>query len=298
MAILSFTQDDIDNNRVVYVHDGSNTVADSFDFDVDDGQGNVLAGQSFALTITPVDDDAPVQTTNTGSSVAQGGTDTLAAAELLYTDSEQPAASVTYTVTTAPVNGQLELTTAPTVAILSFTQDDIDNNRVVYVHDGTPTLSDSFDFDVDDGQGNTLAGQSFSLTVTGVDLAAPVQVTNSGSTALEGGTDTLTTLELRHDDALQPASSVTYTVTTAPVNGQLELTIAPGVPIGSFTQGADRPWPSRLHVHDGSNTLADSFDFDVDDGQGNVLAGQSFAITVTPVDDDIPVQVTNTPVRR
>ena len=52
-AISTFTQDDLDNNRVVYVHDGSNTTSDSITFTVDDGQGNVLAGQSFSLTITP-----------------------------------------------------------------------------------------------------------------------------------------------------------------------------------------------------------------------------------------------------
>ena len=408
VAILSFTQDDIDNNRVVYIHDGSNTIADSFDFDVDDGQGNVLAGQSFAITVTPVDDDAPVQVTNTGSTLLEGGTDTLVTAEVLYTDTEQPAASVTYTVTTAPVNGQLELTTAPTVAIASFTQDDIDSNRVVYVHDGSNTIADSFDFDVDDGQGNVLAGQSFAITVTPVDDDIPVQVTNTGSTVLEGGTDTLVTAEVLYTDTEQPATSVTYTVTTASVNGQLELTTAPTVAILSFTQddidnnrvvyvhdgsntiadsfdfdvddgqgqraggsvlrdhrdtggrrysGAgdecrldaiaeggtdtlltaevlytDTEQPATsvtytvttapvngqlelttaptvailsftqddidnnrvVYVHDGSNTVADSFDFDVDDGQGNVLAGQSFGITVTPVDDDIPVQVTNT----
>ena len=124
--------------------------------------------------------------TNAGSTVAEGGTDTLLTAEVLYTDTEQPATSVTYTVTTAPVNGQLELTTAPTVAIASFTQDDIDNNRVVYVHDGSNTLADSFDFDVDDGQGNVLAGQSFAITVTPVDDDIPSSGNEYGLDGIRG----------------------------------------------------------------------------------------------------------------
>ena len=87
------------------------------------------------------------------------GTDTIISGELLYTDSEQPATSVTYTVTGGLANGQLELTTGPGVAITSFTQDDINNNRLVYVHDGTNTTSDSFTFDVDDGQGNAVTAR-------------------------------------------------------------------------------------------------------------------------------------------
>ena len=132
-----------------------------------------------AIALTSSDDTtAPVQANNAGSTVLEGGTDTVTTTELLYTDSEQPATSVTYTVTTVPSNGQLELTTAPTVPITSFTQNDIDNNRLVYVHDGSNTTSDSFDFEVDDGQGNVLSGQSFALTVTPIN-DAPVGTDNT-----------------------------------------------------------------------------------------------------------------------
>ena len=293
VGITSFTQDDINFNRVVYVHDGSNTTADSFNFDVDDGQGNSVTGQSFALTITAVDDDPPVVVNNTGSTIAEGGTDTLIGAELLFTDTEQPAATVTYTVTTSPANGQLELTTAPGVGITSFTQDDIDNNRLVYVHDGSNTTSDTFNFDVDDGQGNSVTGQSFNLTVTAVDDDPPVVVNNTGSTIAEGGTDTLASTELSFTDTEQPASAVSFTVTTSPANGQLELTTAPGIAITSFTQD-DINFNRLVYVHDGSNTTSDTFNFDVDDGQGNSVTGQSFALTITVVDDDPPVVVNNT----
>ena len=121
----------------MYVHDDSNTTSDSFNFDVDDGQGNSVTGQSFALTIAAVDDDPPVVVNNAGSTVAEGGTDTLIGVELLFADTNQPATSVNYTVTTSPANGQLELTTDPGVSITSFTQDDIDNNRLIYVHNGS-----------------------------------------------------------------------------------------------------------------------------------------------------------------
>ena len=101
-----------------------------------------------------MDDDAPVRVDNTGSTVAEGGTDTLNNTELRYDDSEQPASSVSYTVTGGLANGQLELTGNPGVSITSFTQAQIDAGEVVYVHDGSNTTGDSFTFDVDDGQGN------------------------------------------------------------------------------------------------------------------------------------------------
>ncbi|NIR35777.1 MAG: hypothetical protein GWN79_21085, partial [Actinobacteria bacterium] len=73
---------------------------------------------------------------------------------------------VAYTVTAGPGTGQIERTSAPGTAITSFTQADIDAGLLVYVHDGSPTASDSFTFSVDDGQGNIVAGQVFNITVT------------------------------------------------------------------------------------------------------------------------------------
>jgi hypothetical protein len=113
------------------------------------------------------------------------------------------------------------------------------------------------------------------------DTLAPVVVVNAGSTVPEGGTDLIDKLELRYDDDKQPPGAVQYTVTTVPVNGQLEHTGALGTPILSFTQ-ADIDAGVIVYVHDGSETLSDSFIFSVDDGQGNATTGQKFDITVIP----------------
>ncbi|KPK34237.1 MAG: hypothetical protein AMK70_08090, partial [Nitrospira bacterium SG8_35_1] len=188
------------------------------------------------FAIVGADSTAPTQTNNTGSTIVEGGTDTISNTELRYDDSEQPATSVTYTINSGPTNGQFELTTNPGVAVTTWTQAQIDANQVVYVHDGSNTTSDSITFTVDDGQGNALAGQSFSITVTAVDDDAPTQVNNTGSTIAEGGTDTITNTELRYDDSEQPATSVTYTINSGPSNGQFELTTNPGVAVTTWTQ--------------------------------------------------------------
>jgi uncharacterized delta-60 repeat protein len=129
------------------------------------GSGGALqANGSITVNITATN-DAPVQAINTGAMLAQGGTVTIDSTELRYDDPEQPPSSVTYTVTTAPVNGQLELTTNAGVAITSFTQAQIDAGQVVYVHDGSATTSDTFTFDVSDGVGGTLSAQTFALSI-------------------------------------------------------------------------------------------------------------------------------------
>ncbi len=77
-----------------------------------------------------------------------------------------------YTMTSTPLYGQLELATNAGVAITSFTQDDLDNNLVIYVHNGNETPSaDGFIFDITDGT-TTLIGRTFDITVkdfTGAD---------------------------------------------------------------------------------------------------------------------------------
>ncbi|MCH7866062.1 MAG: tandem-95 repeat protein, partial [Myxococcales bacterium] len=161
------------DGTVDYTHDGSNTTSDSFTYTIDDASGQTSPSATVTLTITPVDDDAPTLVVNTGSSLVQGGSITLANTELAFTDTEVPNTSITFTLTSGPSNGQLELTTAANVAISSFTQDDLDNNRVVYIHDGSNTTSDTFGFDVDDGVTNTITAQTFSLNAPVVIVLPP-----------------------------------------------------------------------------------------------------------------------------
>ena len=118
-----------------------------------------------ALTVDSVN-DAPSIVTNAGSTIVQGLTDLITSDELQITDEDNQPAQLVYTVATAPVNGRLELTTAPGVTITSFTQADIDAGRLVFVHSGAPSTSDSFVFTVSDGAGGTIGATTFTFTVT------------------------------------------------------------------------------------------------------------------------------------
>jgi len=123
----------------------------------------------------------------------------------------------------------------------------------------------------------------FSKRFLDVDDEAPTVVINSGLTLDEGATAALTGLLLYRDPDTLDATLI-YEVVGGVSNGQLELSTAPGTAITSFTQ-AQLTSGEVVYVHDGGETISASFDFTVSDPASNVLVGQSFAITVNPVDD-------------
>ena len=245
-----------------------------------------------AITVNPVN-DAPGLAANAGSTVAQGGTDSITTAELQVIDVDNTPAQLTYTVTVGPVNGQLELTTAPGVAINSFTQAQIDSGLVVYVHNGSFTASDSFTFTVSDGAGGNIGATNFGITVTSVN-SVPSLATNAGSTVVQGLTDLITSGELQVTDADNTPAQLIYTVTVGPVNGQLELTTAPGVAITSFTQ-ADIDAGRLVFVHSGAISTSDSFTFTVSDGAGGTIGATTFNLTVTPFVPAAPASASSAP---
>ncbi len=248
---------------------------------VDDGNGGTDV-QDLSVTVTPVN-EAPILDQNAGLTLSEGGNAVMADSALHATDEDNTPNEITFQVTAGPSYGRLELTTAPGTAITSFTQEDIDTNRVVYVHDDSNTTADSFTFTFGDGASGPQGPATFTITVIPVDDDAPSLAVNTGSTTSGGTADTITSTELRYDDAQLPAN-VTYTITGGLADGHLELASAPGVSLTSFSQ-ADIDAGEVVYVRDNPDSTSDGFDFSVDDGQGNVLTGQSFAVTVSSTSD-------------
>jgi VCBS repeat-containing protein len=136
---------------------------------------------TLTVNVTAVN-DRPVITANSGSSVAEGGTDTITSAELAAVDVDNSAAQLRFSVGTGPAHGRLELTTRPGVALATFTQADLAANRLVYRHDGSETLSDRFTFTVSDGAGGSVGTTTMTLTITPVN-DAPTIISNGGTAA-------------------------------------------------------------------------------------------------------------------
>ncbi|MCP4373925.1 MAG: hypothetical protein GY797_38350, partial [Deltaproteobacteria bacterium] len=288
----SFTQQDIIDGNVLYTHDGTNTTSDSFSYTVEDPTGNTLAGQTFSITVTAVDDDAPTAV-NQGTTVSEGASNiALTTGDLSSTDVDTDDTTLIYTVGdvtngTLTINGSVWANGTND----SFTQQDVIDGNVLYTHDGTNTTSDSFSYTVEDPTGNTLAGQTFSITVTAVDDNAPTAV-NQSITVSEGASNVaLTTSDLSSTDVDTADTTLIYTVGDV-TNGSLTIngSVWASGTNDSFTQ-QDVIDGNVLYTHDGANTTSDSFSYTVEDPTGNTLAGQTFTITVTAVDDDAPTAV-------
>jgi hypothetical protein len=91
----------------------------------------------------------PVVDVNTGMTIGEGDTAKKITSSMLRVSMQNtPASSIQYQLTSAPAHGALKLDGNPTPLIAgnTFTQDDIDNGRLAYSHDGSETTSDSFDF--------------------------------------------------------------------------------------------------------------------------------------------------------
>ncbi|MDP2813098.1 MAG: Ig-like domain-containing protein, partial [Erysipelotrichaceae bacterium] len=152
---------------------------------------------------------------------------------------------LTFSVVDQPLNGLLTVNA---------------NGTFTYVHDGSETVSDSFTFRVYDGQLYS-TGALVRVTINSVN-DAPVADPDA-FTVDEGATHngTLTGSDPEDDE-------LTFSVVDLPANGSLTINAD-----GTFT-----------YIHDGSETVSDSFTFQVFDG-GLYSEKALVSITVTPVNE-------------
>ncbi|MEL7497637.1 MAG: LamG-like jellyroll fold domain-containing protein [Planctomycetota bacterium] len=208
------------------------TATRTVSFFVNDGDvnSNTLARD---IGITPVN-DSPGIGTNTGATVAEGGNVTITNTMLNEADVDDAGAGLTYTITVAPTNGQLELTTNLGVSITSFTQEDIDNNRVLFVHNGTQSTADSFGFSLADGgeDGAVPINGSFSLTVTNVN-DAPVNTVPGAQSVNEDTPLAISGISVADDD------NNLSTVRLSVINGTLSVTLNGAASISAGANGTN-----------------------------------------------------------
>lgn len=155
VAIANFTQADIDNKQIVFNQDGSESEP-SFTLEVTDGTSSDL--QNYTATLVG-ENDAPTINLNT-LTLTEDARVVLTTDNLQVTDAETGPAALTYTVVTVE-NGSF-INTAdvgdPPTPITTFTQQDVIDGLVSFLHDGSndaPTYTLTVD---DDGTGSPGGG--------------------------------------------------------------------------------------------------------------------------------------------
>ncbi|HEV7368279.1 cadherin-like domain-containing protein, partial [Arenibaculum sp.] len=245
----TFTQKDIDDGKLRYDHDGSETTSDQFTFDVVDRNGNhVLAGRSFSILVTPVN-DAPAIVPNGGTlPVAEhddGGTAgdsaafdltgvenavKLTTAVLGVSDAESATTSndqYVYVVVTKPGGGDIKVWRSGAWQTLTdggrFSQTELAAGNVAYFHDPAKEPDASHDRVVVrlvDG-GSTGGGEATSANATVAFNVTPVNDAPGASggsfTIAEGATRVLGyDTEIDVSDSDTDPETLTYRVTQGP----------------------------------------------------------------------------------
>ncbi len=264
-----FTQADINQGRLVYQHNGSESVQDTFVFAVADGRGGTIPNTTFTINVIPVNDPPTLQSLTTVT-VTEAGLATISNTTLSVTDTEQAANQIFYSLNSLPTNGTLSLATGPLTLGSTFTQADINANRLTYRQNGSETTTDTFTFTATDGAGGFLNPQiqTFSIQIQAAD-DAPVLVTNTALTVSQAGPSTISSTALRATDAefTSPAQQdlIKFSVTQLPTEGTLFLNGTEQLALFTFSQ-ADLNANRISYAQSGTPTNSDRFNFTLSDG--------------------------------
>ncbi|WFU22125.1 VCBS domain-containing protein [Bradyrhizobium sp. CB1717] len=190
-GVWTYTLDN--NNSTVQALAAGATMTDTFS-----ARGNDGSAQIITITISGTN-DAPVLSGDDAAALLQGLSTTITTADLNVSDVDTSASQLTFDVTNTQ-RGYVALSSAPGVAITSFTQAQLAAGQVIFVSDGTQNPSASFTVTATDGS-LTTAGVTVNVAVSSdfvitsdVDLRGVSEtihsLTHSGGTL--SGTGTLT----------------------------------------------------------------------------------------------------------
>ena len=343
----TFTQADINNNKVKYQvageynnknangnssNDGSGETSlskASFDFNVvaSNTNGNdALNNNTFNIDVMQVN-DVPSKDTLITLDVVEEGTVTLTNANLKYVEvqynsalapNESNTSHIKYTITSVDnLNGSLtndSVALNATAGSNTFTQADIDGDKIVFTPSQHFNGSAQFTFEVTDHANakaitpNTNGTQTFTFNVTTVnDHPLILTGNNNGLTLLEDTptlieSDDLLATEVQYNGSLAPSESspanLTFTLLgMTSLNGNIQKsdgTTWTNVAVdGTWTQQDINNDLIRYNPQVNYNGAA-SFTFKVTDPNSGLLDNQTFSITVNTVNDGPIISVNNT----
>lgn len=264
------------------MHDDSETLTDHFTFAVWLNQkaksatkpdSDVLE-ERFNITIMPVNDQAPeLKTKILHLNILQGDTVLLGPENLKVEDIDNTPEEIEFTIISNPQNGYLALKTHLSESIKEFTQADVDDGKVWFVQDGSPS-SGVFYFSVTDGKHRPLY-KLFNLEVT------PTSVTLLN----------LTEVVLLQGQKMVPITNVQLSATTNGKNTELGFEVTEPLRYGHLLIGNEEVTKfqqanldaGRLSYYMTDLTASrDRMEFRVFTSDSN-LTGQILNITVQPL---------------
>lgn len=298
-SVKEFTANDIHNGmKLKYRHDGTEFFLDKFAITASDGKHEVK--KVCNITISAINDERPVVVTNAGIQLEYGEEKVITQSVLLATDVDNTIDSIFFIVVALPKKGVLKLCNDQTDsnqcrdlwAGQNFTQTDVNNNRVKYVHTNSLSGSefDSFMFVLSDGLHKEHV-QTFNIQILN-SKRANIALLNKGINLREGDRVTLTTDVLSASDGSTRPEEIVFAIIRPPHLGQIEFIDKDLIPISSFTQLELSSGKIVFNHLTKADFTEDSFTFTVTNGMSHTNDAE-FTFRVEPLDEIPPSLMEN-----
>ncbi|XP_034541053.1 chondroitin sulfate proteoglycan 4, partial [Notolabrus celidotus] len=268
--IHSFSQEDIDQERIFYVS-ASIQGNDAFTVDVSNGFTTV---EDLQVSVNIMPRLIPIQIFN--FTVKEGHSRLINEDIVNITHPFYSSANVDFVVEEPPQHGDIRYEQGE---LAYFTWDEMKNGRIFYMHDSTETTEDSFTLSASiyEIERRSLP-VTISVTVIPVNDEPPKLTRNTGLEVLAGEEADITSSMLNTDDADTSAEELVYHV-ESPINGMVALKEAPEDSIDNFTQ-AHVNKGEVIFIHKGEES--GGFSFTVTDGE-HTSPLYRFAVTARPL---------------
>ncbi|XP_045421597.1 chondroitin sulfate proteoglycan 4-like isoform X2 [Lemur catta] len=218
VKLMKFTRKQVENELIYYVHDDSEELLDNFTIFANSSElGKQSLPQTLFVTVDSVNDEAPVIIANNVLQVWVNSVTVMTKGDLCAEDVDSAPQDLAYWVT-PPSNGHLALKSFPGQSIQNFTQAQINEGQLVFVHTGA--MSGGFNFQVTDGL-NFAPRQIFSITARALIISLEV---NRGLSIFPGSTKPLSSRDLKavtNDVDSAGNRTITFTVVSSPRRGRL-----------------------------------------------------------------------------
>jgi Cadherin-like/Cadherin domain len=236
----------------------------TYDVTVQVSDGLSVDQQAIRVTVSNIDDSAPVLTANR-LDISEGGS---AAPSIAAADSDSPASALTFSVTGAS-GGRFELTSAPGVAVTTFNQADLDAGRLRFVSDGSEAAP-AYQLSVSDGL-ITSAPSAASVNFTPVNDAPVITSDGGAATATLAVTENSRNVTSVTATDAESASVLRFAITSGadascfvidPVSGVLQFAADPNHEQPADANGDNR-YEVTVSVSDGSLIAQQALTVDV-----------------------------------
>lgn len=233
-AIRVFSNEDLQLNRLIYKHDGSKTSSDEFHFSTfdqaaEDSENQEVIEGVFRISIQSKNEHAPVRVVDKVFNVVRHSQRLLTTDVIQFKDDDS-GFNDTHIVYAREgiLSGNIVSTSNPSQSLFRFTQADLRDKNVLFIHHGADR--ERFSLQVSDG---------FHKTTTLLEIQASepyLRVVNNTIIVIDhGSTKTLNTSLLSADSNMdiRDDSEIKFQVTSPPSDGRI---IVSGIEASEFSQ--------------------------------------------------------------